>query len=76
MENRRRSIIFRSEIKARRAFFGPKVVDLDLPPAERWAHLVGPLAGEIRTMIKHFKSLLGGLEMAIEHLYSPLFNGF
>lgn len=44
---------------------GWEVVDLDLPPSERWRHLVTPMASQIRTMITHFKALLGGLSKDI-----------
>lgn len=40
-------------------------VNLDLPPAERWAHIVQPKAEQIRTMITHFKSFLGSVSRDI-----------
>eukprot|EP00437_Effrenium_voratum_P006671 CAMPEP_0181436074 /NCGR_PEP_ID=MMETSP1110-20121109/20660_1 /TAXON_ID=174948 /ORGANISM="Symbiodinium sp., Strain CCMP421" /LENGTH=405 /DNA_ID=CAMNT_0023559627 /DNA_START=92 /DNA_END=1309 /DNA_ORIENTATION=- len=40
---------------------GWETVDLDAAPAERWRALVTPAADQIRTMITHFKSVLGAV---------------
>ena len=44
---------------------GWEVVDLDVPASDRWRHLAAPLTSEIRTMITHFKALLGSLSEEI-----------